>query len=120
MSTHKGQQGEQQACDYLVRQGYSILARNVRIAPGEIDIIALGQQILAFIEVKSHQQRTASIQAMHQDKQRRIIRAASGWHAQHRQYSDCQCRFDVIIVIPAPCWQQSVSIEHMTDAFRAR
>ncbi len=120
MSTHKGQRGEQQACDYLVRQSYNILARNVRIGPGELDIVALHRQVLAFIEVKSHQQRTASIQAVHQDKQRRMIRAASGWLAQHRHYADCICRFDVIIVTPAKTWQILPCIEHMTDAFRAR
>ena len=51
--THvKGRQGEDAAAAFLVRSGYRILARNVRLPGGEIDIVALDGATLVFLEVK--------------------------------------------------------------------
>ncbi len=48
-----GELGEQIACEFLVKRGYSVLDRNYRKKWGEIDIIALRDGITHFIEVKS-------------------------------------------------------------------
>ncbi|MCB1198515.1 MAG: YraN family protein [Deltaproteobacteria bacterium] len=48
-----GKQAEQEACRYLKKQGYQILAQNWRHHFGEIDIIAQDAQELVFVEVKS-------------------------------------------------------------------
>jgi putative endonuclease len=48
-----GALGEELACRFLVRHGYSIVERNFRQKCGEIDIIAQKEGILHFIEVKS-------------------------------------------------------------------
>ena len=48
-----GNFGETEASNYLKSKGYVILDRNFRIRQGEIDIIALQQNILCFIEVKT-------------------------------------------------------------------
>ena len=48
-----GSWGEEQACSFLVRQGYQILDRNFRIRTGEIDIIAYDKDVLCFVEVKT-------------------------------------------------------------------
>lgn len=45
--------GEDAACEYLVKKGYKILERNFRKGYGEIDIIALQNKTLVFVEVKS-------------------------------------------------------------------
>ena len=45
--------GENIACDYLKKLGFKILERNYRKTYGEIDIIALDKDVLAFIEVKT-------------------------------------------------------------------
>lgn len=53
IDTHSaGARGEEVACDFLVREGYSIKARNVRTPYGEIDIIAEDEAALVFVEVK--------------------------------------------------------------------
>ena len=36
-----GEQGEQKACDYLLKNGYEILARNWHFGKDELDIICL-------------------------------------------------------------------------------
>lgn len=48
-----GKWGEQEACDFLIKKGYQIVGRNIRTPHGEIDILALSDQILTFIEVKT-------------------------------------------------------------------
>ena len=74
-----GNEGEQAACDFLTKRGWTILDRNVRRGRGEIDIIARRRGVIAFIEVK---RRSAlgfgtPAEAVNHDKQRRILSAAS-------------------------------------------
>jgi putative endonuclease len=49
----KGKTGEDTACKYLLKEGYSIKGRNYRKRTGEIDIIALQKDTLVFVEVKA-------------------------------------------------------------------
>lgn len=118
MSTAKGRRAEQQAARYLQLKGYRVLARNVRLGRGEIDIIATRGDILAFVEVKAHSQRESSLQAVHADKCRRLHSAASAWLAQHGEFAALQCRFDLIILTPEGGWRSWLNIEHLQDAFR--
>ena len=48
-----GRLGERRAAGYLARHGLDILARNVRIAGAELDLVACQGDLLVFIEVKS-------------------------------------------------------------------
>ena len=48
-----GKYGEDLASDYLVRHGYHLIRRNFKARYGEIDIIAMKNSILVFIEVKT-------------------------------------------------------------------
>lgn len=48
----KGLEGEKLAADYLKKQGYKILDARYRTRHGEIDLIALKNEVLLFVEVK--------------------------------------------------------------------
>ncbi len=48
-----GRLGEDYAARYLVSRGYEVLARNWRCKHGEIDIVAVRDGRLAFVEVKT-------------------------------------------------------------------
>lgn len=48
-----GIKGEELAVQFLLKKGYRIIDRNFRIRGGEIDIVALDGDTLAFIEVKA-------------------------------------------------------------------
>ncbi len=52
-SRHKGAQAEDFACVFLRECGFEILERNFFARYGEIDIIALKDNVVHFIEVKS-------------------------------------------------------------------
>ena len=63
--------GEQDACLYLRRQGYTMVAQNFRspLRHGEIDFIGWEGRVLCFVEVKTRtSQRTPAESAM--DKKR--------------------------------------------------
>ena len=48
-----GQVGEDVACRFLVKQGFSLVERNYQKKWGEIDVIARKGKILHFVEVKT-------------------------------------------------------------------
>ena len=49
-----GQLGEDVACEYLAKNGYSVLVRNYRRKWGEIDVVAKSKdETLVFFEVKT-------------------------------------------------------------------
>src|SRR5487761_2660706 len=48
-----GALGEQFAADHLERLGLQVIARNLRLGAGEIDLIAFDGRTLVFAEVKS-------------------------------------------------------------------
>lgn len=48
-----GAYGEKIAQEYLIKKGYKIIATNVKVSFKEIDIIALHNKILVFVEVKT-------------------------------------------------------------------
>lgn len=53
MSRAKGNLAEDKACGFLYENGFSVIERNFYSRFGEIDIIALKDEVLHFIEVKS-------------------------------------------------------------------
>lgn len=48
-----GKKGEDEAVKYLEKEGYRIIERNFSCRQGEIDIIALDEDYLIFIEIKA-------------------------------------------------------------------
>lgn len=53
LTQETGSIGEDIACRFLVKHGYSIVDRNYRKKYGEIDIVAEKDKKLCFVEVKS-------------------------------------------------------------------
>ena len=118
MSTVKGKAAEDAATKYLTKKGYEILDRNRRLGRGELDIVVSLADILVFVEVKGHQNRMSSLEAMHQNKQQRMVSAAQTWLGQHPKYSHYQCRFDLMIVTPSTIKLLPSKIEHIEDIIR--
>ena len=96
-----GSDKEMLAAKYLTEHGYVILEQNFYTRHGEIDIIAMNQNYLVFIEVKY---RTSSKigtpeEAVTQRKQNSIIHAAKYYLYRHGISFDTPCRFDVIVIL---------------------
>ncbi|MBN1929022.1 MAG: YraN family protein [Chlorobiaceae bacterium] len=118
-----GTEGEAIAARYLVAHGYRIVERNYRFHRNEIDIIALDDEALCFIEVKTR----ASLAKGHPAesvtlrKQKEIARAAAGYLASIGN-PWVTCRFDVIAVLALSLDEHSIrkyELEHFKAAFMA-
>ena len=92
-----GTQGEQAAERYLRRQRYAIIVRNYRCRAGEVDLIALDQRTVVFVEVKTrtHEGFGSPLEAVNRRKQRQIRRAALYYLTANR-LQDRHARFDVV------------------------
>lgn len=91
--------GENLAAKYLQNQGYKIVERNFRKGYGEIDIVALDNDVLAFIEVKT---RTSNkfgtpIESITPWKLKALIKTAQFYKLTHRNLPE-SLRIDAVSV----------------------
>ncbi len=73
-----GRFGEDLAAQYLIKEGYDLLERNVRYSVGEIDIVAKRDGWVQFVEVKTRRSSSCGSPVEHVTpaKQKKIKRAA--------------------------------------------
>ncbi len=110
-----GRQGEDAATDWLIKQGFRILARNWRFGRAEIDIIAAQtDEMIIFIEVKTRSDNTFTQPeaAVSLRKQRLIYEAATAFLAKIGH--TWGFRFDIISILYK---NEQFFIQHIEDAF---
>ncbi len=106
LTSPKQRQGslfEQHACEFLLAQGLRLITQNWQQPKvGELDLVMMeiGQawSTLVFIEVRQRKQSEFGDAAISvtASKQRKVINTARYFLQQHPEYSDYECRFDVI------------------------
>lgn len=101
MSRQIGKQAEITAEHWLASKGVTVVTRNYHCRQGEIDIIGLDNQTLCFIEVKYRENDHfgSAAQSVTISKQRKIIHTAQIYLAQHNEYQEHACRFDVLTIM---------------------
>jgi len=94
-----GKNNESRAVIYLKRRGYRILEQNYRTRLGEIDIIAMDNETIAFVEVKSRSSAAfgSPRYAVTHQKQRKISKVALQYLKSTHQ-SHVRARFDVVAI----------------------
>ncbi len=109
-SSKVGQIGEELAARFLERKGYRLVLANYKVpigrnqrgatVTGEIDLIALDEDVLCFVEVKtrSSDEFAAPIAAVDLRKQRQITRTARVYRKTFR-LDDIKFRYDVISIV---------------------
>lgn len=102
MSRSKGNLAEEKACEFLYEHGYTIVERNFYSRFGEIDIIALKDAVLHFVEVKSGEDYEHAIQNITRSKLSKIIKTAQIYMAKNSV--DCDFVFDALIITPSRSW----------------
>lgn len=97
-----GREGEDRAARFLKKKGYRVLERNYRAPYGEIDLIAMHQGELVFVEVKTRASDSfgAPELAVNSRKQERMVKAALGY-LRHKNLHQVPCRFDVVAISPS-------------------
>jgi putative endonuclease len=109
---------EARAVAYLVHEGWSILDRNYRDGPREIDIVARRVGVVAFFEVKGRTStdRGHPLEAIGFRKRRDVERAAARWIRETRP-GNVRFRFDAIgLTRVGNVWD----LTHVADAWRLR
>lgn len=93
-----GRHGEQLAAQYLSSQGYTVLHKNWRHFRHEIDLIAIKDEVLHFIEVKTRQSTKFGMPEddVNPKKMHCLIQAGEAFLLKHRQWKRVQ--FDVLSI----------------------
>lgn len=93
-----GKTGETLAAAYLADHGYTILHCNWRHTRYEIDIIALKNEILHFVEVKSRSSKNYGLpeDSVTKKKFQSLLQAADEFLFQHPQYRHVQ--YDILSI----------------------
>ena len=114
-----GSRGERAATKYLKRKGYKIVAQGNRLAPGELDLVAVDGRTVVFVEVKTRRsdQYGSPAEAVDLQKQRRLTRLAVTYLKRHGLL-EYPARFDVVAIV-WPEDQRRPAIEHFINAFEA-
>lgn len=111
-----GKIGEEMAVQFLSKNGYNILDKNIKAPFGEIDIIAEKDNCVCFVEVKSRKTEKYGLpeEAITQVKKNKIIKVAQFYikkkHIKHKLF-----RFDVISINFNKNFGQR--IRHIANAF---
>jgi len=109
-----GREGETLAAKYLQDKGYTIKATNWRFGKDEIDIIALHNNTLVIVEVKTRRSNAFGEPEIfvNQAKQRFLIRATQAYI--EKNDISFETRFDIISVLLN---SNTKSVNHIEDAF---
>jgi len=109
-----GKKGEQLAIDFLLQRGYSILDVNWRYQKAEVDIIALKEDVLAVVEVKTRSgTQFGNPQDFVNHKKIKLLVSAIDEYINSKNL-DVEVRFDIIAIVKE---KNNFEIEHLVDAF---
>jgi putative endonuclease len=97
---HSGVRAETIVAAVYFMTGHRILGRRFKTPVGEIDLIAIRKNRVAFIEVKRRQTTEDAEDAITLTMRRRVRRAADLWLARNPQYQDHDVGFDLVFVLP--------------------
>lgn len=111
-----GKEGEDIAVNFLVEKSYVILERNWRSGKKEIDIIAVDNDTIVFIEVKTRKSDDfgSPEDAVDEKRVRHMVAAADTYVNMTNDNRDI--RFDVVTIVGN---SRPYKIEHIEDAFYA-
>ena len=109
--------GETYTCDYLITQGYEILSRNYTSKYGEIDIIAVNDKYIAFVEVKTRHQNPMVRPCLSVTKQKQIKIMRTAYLYLKENQIKLQPRFDISEVYLKTNSNRFHSINYIKNAF---
>lgn len=112
-----GKKAEELAAEFLLKNGYKILARNFRFQKAEIDIISEKDDFIIICEVKARSTDAFNLpqEAVNKKKIKLLVSAADHYMKEFNIIKEV--RFDIISVLPDE--KGNLSIEHIAGAFEA-
>ena len=118
MNTHNkdiGKKGENIAETFLTNKGYNIIDKNFRFGKdGEIDLIAIDNNVFVFVEVKTRTNHKFGDPILSiSEKKKQSMRFAANGYMLKKNISK-QCRIDVIAI---DMLKSPHNITHLENAF---
>jgi putative endonuclease len=107
----RGHRAEWVALLLLISKGYRPLARRYAASGGEIDLIVMRGDTIAFVEVKARALMDDALSAITPAKRRRFSRAVRAWLSRNGWAADKTWRADAVFIAPKK-WPQ-----HILSAF---
>ena len=100
MSRAAGDRAEDHALDFLEAQGLKLVARNVTLRVGEIDLVMRDRRTLVFVEVRLRRGggMVSPEESVSAAKRQRLARAAAAFLARHEALAEWPARFDVVAI----------------------
>jgi putative endonuclease len=105
----RGHRAEWLALLFLLLKGYRPLARRYATAGGEIDLIVMRGDTIAFVEVKARGTMADALSAITATKRRRFSRAVRGWLSRNPWAEAKTWRADAVFIAPKRFPQHVVS-----------
>ncbi len=109
-----GKRGERRARWHYLLRGYVLVAKNERLAAGEVDLVVRRGKTLVIAEVKTRQSLAAGHghEAVNRQKRERLVRLGEHYAALHPA---AQIRYDIVSIF----WNGwRFVVTHFADAFR--
>jgi putative endonuclease len=108
----KGKQSEQQACEYLIKQGLTVIEKNFQSRCGELDLIMQDNGVVVIVEVRYRKSNHfgGALESITSKKQARIM--ATTQYFMMINKVDKPIRFDVVAMTG------DKSIHWIKDAFQ--
>ena len=107
----RGHRAEWIALLFLISKGYRPLARRYAASGGEIDLIVMRGDTIAFVEVKARALIDDALSAITARKRQRFSRAVRAWLSRNEWAVDKTWRADAVFIAPKT-WPQ-----HILSAF---
>lgn len=96
----RGARAEEMVARHLSERGLRVIARNWRCSAGELDIVALSDEALVFVEVRSRsgERYGSALESIGDDKIARVLAAAEYFVMEHPQYADLPWQIDLAAI----------------------
>jgi putative endonuclease len=107
----RGHRAEWIALLFLISKGYRPLARRYAASGGEVDLIVMRGDTIAFVEVKARGLMEDALSAITAKKRQRFSRAVRAWLARNTWAEEKTWRADAVFIAPRQ-WPQ-----HIVSAF---
>lgn len=102
----QGQSAEDAVAQYLLEQGWTMIARRAKLPGGELDLIAIDGDQLVVVEVKERQ-KGDPLESIDFNKRRNLRRAAEAF-VERNGLEVTTVRFDAVAITPK-------GLEHVRD-----
>lgn len=96
----RGSRAEDLVAERLAQRGWQIVARNWRCRAGELDIVALTEEAIAFVEVRSRAgiRYGSAVESVTPEKIERVLAAAEHFVMEHPEHDGLPWRVDIVAI----------------------